>query len=130
VEPGAATIRAVDDPQIVLVGTGSEVHLCLAAADKLAADGVTANVVSMPSWDRFAAQPPAYRRSVLPPDVPVLSVEAASTFGWERYADDSIGIDTFGASAPGDVALDRLGINLDNVVLRARALAASARPNL
>ena len=83
-------------------------------------------MVSLPSWDRFEAQTAAYRESVLPPGVPVLSVEAATTFGWTRWADDSIGIDRFGASAPGSVALDKLGINVDHVVARARGLVARA----
>ena len=110
-------------PQVVLVGTGSEVAVCVDAAARLQADGIAARVVSMPSWDRFASQDPAFRDEILPPGVPVLSVEAGSTFGWERYADDTIGIDRFGASAPGDVALDKLGINVDHVVERARRLA-------
>ncbi|HAN34277.1 MAG TPA: hypothetical protein DCQ52_02155 [Acidimicrobiaceae bacterium] len=80
-------------------------------------------VVSMPSWDRFEAQSAAFRQSVLPAGVPVLSVEAATTFGWARWADDSIGIDRFGASAPGAEVLDQLGINVANVVAHATALA-------
>ena len=78
----------------------------------------------MPSWDRFELQPDGYRAEVLSQGVPTLSVEAGTTFGWERYADDSIGIDRFGESAPGDVALEKLGINQDHVVERARALLA------
>ena len=89
-------------PRIVLVGTGSEVQLCVAAAATLAESGVPAQVVSFPSWDHFERQPEDYRATVFPPGVPVLSIEAGATFGWERYADDSIGIDHFGASAPGD----------------------------
>ena len=81
--------------------------------------------MSLPSWDRLARQDGEFRRSLLPDGVPVLSVEAATTFGWERFADDSIGIDRFGASAPGDVVLDKLGINLDHVLQRARALVGS-----
>jgi transketolase len=76
----------------------------------------------MPSWDRFESQERSYRDEVLPPGVPVLSVEAGSTFGWSRWADDSIGIDRFGASAPGNLVLDKLGINVDHVVERATAL--------
>ncbi len=110
---------------MVIVGTGSEVSLCVAAADELAAAGIGANVVSMPSWDRFAAQSASYQDSVLPAGLPVLSVEAAVTFGWERYADESIGIDRFGASAPGNVVMDKLGINLANVVAAATRLAQS-----
>jgi transketolase len=125
VEPGAAVIRQADHPQVVLVGTGSEVSLCVTAAQELAKAGIAANVVSMPSWDRFAAQSASYQDSVLPSGLPVLSVEAAVTFGWERYADESIGIDRFGASAPGDVVMDKLGINVANVVAAATRLAQS-----
>ena len=125
VGPGAAVVRHADNPKVVLVGTGSEVSLCVAAADELAKAGVGATVVSMPSWDRFAAQSADYQDSVLPAGLPVLSVEAAVTFGWERYADESIGIDRFGASAPGDVVMDKLGINVANVVATATRLAHS-----
>ena len=109
-------------PQIVLVGTGSEVQLCVAAAATLAGSGVQAQVVSFPSWDHFEQQPEDYRATVFPPGVPVLSIEAGATFGWDRYADDSIGIDHFGASAPGDVAMEKFGFTADHVVERARAL--------
>ena len=122
VEVGAAVVHDVDAPQLVLIGTGSEVSVCLDAAEQLEAEGITTRVVSMPSWDRFERQPESYRRDVLPAEVPVLSVEAAATFGWAKWADASVGIDRFGASAPGPVALDRLGINVDNVVSHARAL--------
>ena len=124
VGPGAAVVVDTSAPRVVIVGTGSEVALCVDAAARLTDEGIAARVVSMPSWDRFAAQPPAYRASVFPAGVPVLSVEAASTFGWAAHADDSVGIDRFGASAPGAVVLERLGINLDHVIERARALAA------
>lgn len=101
---------------VVLIGTGSEVVLCLEAAQRLHAQGCAARVVSMPSWDRFLAQDAIFRAEILPPGVPVLSVEAATTFGWHMFADRCIGIDRFGASAPGAVVMDRLGINVDNVV--------------
>ena len=106
-------------PQIVLVGTGSEVELCVDAATALGEQGVAARAVSLPSWDRFAEQDVSFRRRILPPGVPVVSVEAATTFGWDRYADVAIGIDRFGASAPGGLVLDKLGINVDHVVQRA-----------
>jgi transketolase len=125
VERGAGIVRDDDAPALVIVATGSEVSLAVAAAEQLAADGIAARVVSLPSWDRLARQEESYRRSLLPEGVPVLSVEAATTFGWERFADDSIGIDRFGASAPGDVVLAELGINVDHVVRRARALVGS-----
>jgi len=128
VEVGAAVVRANESPRVVLVGTGSELHVCVAAAGLLAEAGIGASVVSMPSWDRFEAQSDDYRASVFPVGIPVLSVEAATTFGWERYADDSIGIDRFGASAPGGLVLEKLGINVDNVVARATALATGTKP--
>ena len=110
---------------LVLVGTGSEVSVCVAAREALVADGLSVRVVSFPSWDLFAAQPPAYRDSVLPPGIPKLACEAGVTLGWERYVDDVVGIDRFGASAPGSVVLDKLGINPENVAARARALLQS-----
>jgi transketolase len=113
-------------PALVLVGTGSEVHVCIEAARLLAADNVAARVVSLPSWELFAEQDPAYRATVLPPGVPRLAVEAASPFGWERYADDTVTIDRFGASAPGKVALERLGFTPANVAARGKALLAGA----
>jgi transketolase len=109
---------------VVLVGTGSEVALCLGAATILAEAGVSARVVSLPSWELFAEQEQSYRAAVLPPGVPTLAVEAASPFGWERYADDVVGIDRFGASAPGPTVLEKLGFTPDNVAARARALLA------
>ena len=112
---------------IVLVSTGSEVHVCLAAADQLTAQGTRVRVVSLPCWEWFALQDDAYRQEVLPRSLPTLAVEAASSFGWERYADDSVSIDTFGASAPGPVALARFGFTPENVAERARDLVAASR---
>jgi transketolase len=112
-------------PQIVLVGTGSEVQHCVAAATTLAGSGVQAQVVSFPSWDHFEQQPEDYRASVFPPGVPVLSIEAGTTFGWDRYADDAIGIDHFGASAPGAVTMEKFGFTAEHVVERARALLSA-----
>jgi transketolase len=123
---GAYVLRPADDPAIVLVGTGSEVAVALEAAERLAADGVSARVVSMPCWELFEDQDPAYRREVLGEGIPRLAVEAGTTFGWARWVDDAVGIDRFGASAPGDEALRRLGIEPGHVVERARALLASA----
>ncbi len=121
---GIVTDGPAAAPDIVLIGTGSEVEVCVDAADRLREQGRTVRVVSLPSWDRFAEQDAEFRASMLPPGVPRLSVEAATTFGWERYADDSIGIDRFGVSAPGKLVLDRLGINVAHVVERAEALLA------
>ncbi|MGZ4736255.1 MAG: transketolase [Acidimicrobiia bacterium] len=111
-------------PDIVLVGTGSEVQLCVGARDVLAARGVSVRVVSMPCWELFAALDDDAQADVFPPGVLTLAVEAATTFGWERYADDTIGIDRFGASAPGDVVMREMGFTVDNVVARAEALLA------
>ncbi len=122
VESGAAVVRSADAAQVVLVGTGSEVSLCVEAADTLAADGVAAQVVSMPSWDRFDEQSAEFKASVFPNNVPVLSVEAGVSMGWAKYADSSVAIDRFGASAPGSLVLDKLGMNVDNVVAHATSL--------
>jgi len=129
----AGAYRLVDeDPDgldLVLIGTGSEVSLCIAAQEQLAAgDGLSVRVVSMPSWELFAAQPDEYRDSVLPPGAPTLAVEAGTSLGWERYADDVVAIDHFGASAPGPVALERFGFTPEHVTDRARALVGLAPP--
>ncbi|HEY3842628.1 MAG TPA: transketolase [Acidimicrobiales bacterium] len=112
-------------PDVVLIGTGSEVQLCLGAAKELSSSGTAASVVSLPCWEWFEQQSEGYRAQVLPPGVPALSVEAGSTFGWSRYADDSVGIDHFGASAPGAVAMEKFGFTVANVVERAKALLAA-----
>jgi transketolase len=113
-----------DDPDIVLVGTGSEVQLCVEAREVLVGKGISVRVVSMPCWELFADRTDEEQAEVFPPGVLTLSVEAATTFGWERYADDAIGIDHFGASAPGDVVMREMGFTVDNVVARAEALLA------
>ena len=113
------------DPDIVLIATGSEVALALDAVDPLLAKGVTARVVSMPSWELFDAQDDAYRASVLPPGKPRLAIEAGATLGWARYVGpegDVIGIDRFGASAPGKTLFEKYGFTVENVVTRALAL--------
>ena len=123
--PGrSSSASAGEDLDVVLVGTGSEVQLCLGAADLLAQgpEPLSARVVSLPSWDLFADQDDDYQEMVLPPGVPTLAVEAASSFGWERYADDSVTFDHYGASAPGSVVLENLGFTADNVAERARQL--------
>lgn len=127
VATGAGIVVDSARPQVILVGTGSEVAVCVAAAGLLAADGIRARVVSMPSFDRFEAQPAADRRRILPPKVPTVSVEAGVTLGWDRYADVAIGIDRFGASAPGAVVMDKLGINPANVARQAKRLVAHSK---
>lgn len=113
-------------PDLILIGTGSEVKLCVDAADQLRAAGTKVRVVSMPSWELFDAQDPAYRESVLPKAVTKrLAVEAGSSFGWCRYvgsAGDVISVDRFGASAPGDTIMEKFGYTVDNVLARAQAL--------
>jgi transketolase len=117
---GAETISATPNPDLILVGTGSEVSVCVGAAKLLSESGTKVNVVSMPSFDRFEQQPAQYRTTVFPPNVPVVSVEAGVTFGWSQYADVSVGIDRFGASAPGSTVLKNLGISAENVAEQAR----------
>jgi transketolase len=120
---GAYVLVEEDGPlDLVLIGTGSEVALCVDARGTLGAGGTSVRVVSMPSWDLFAAQPAAYRDAVLPPGVPAVAVEAASSLGWDRYADAVVSIDRFGASAPGPVALAQLGMTSEHVVEAARTL--------
>ena len=114
-------------PDIVLVGTGSEVGVCLGAADQLEAEGTRVRVVSLPCWDIFEEQGEAYRAEVLGDGVPVLAVEAASSFGWERWADDTVALDRFGASGPGAEVLAHFGFTPENVAARARALLDAQR---
>ncbi|HJU84743.1 MAG TPA: transketolase [Holophagaceae bacterium] len=109
-------------PRLVLVATGSEVSLALAARKELEGQGIPTRVVSMPSFDLFQAQSAATRDEVLPPAVKTLSIEAGVTFGWERYADASIGLDRFGASAPAEILFDKFGFNVPNIVAKAKEL--------
>jgi len=116
-------------PDIVLIGTGSELSLVLAASEKLAEQKINARVVSMPSWELFDQQPAAYRESVLPKSARTrLAVEAALPMGWHRYVGDGgdiIGIERFGASAPGNVVMEKFGFTVGNVVERAVKLLGS-----
>jgi transketolase len=123
VSRGAYVIRAAEgEAQAVIVGTGSEVAVALGAADLLAADGIAANVVSMPSWELFDRQDDAYRASVLPAGVPKVSVEAGISQGWASYVDASVSIERFGASAPAAVVLEQLGITPEAVAAKVRGL--------
>ena len=124
---GAGIVHAVDAPTVVLVATGSEVSVALEASRVLAQQNIHAQVVSFPSWDRLEQQPRAFQETVFPAGVPVVSIEAASTFGWARWATASVGIDRFGASAPGSEALDKLGINVTNVVDRVNTMLARGK---
>ncbi len=116
VPQGAYLVADHDDPEITLIGTGSEVSLCLEAAEALDERGIGARVVSMPCWDAFDALSVDEQDEILLPELPTISVEAGVTLGWERWSDLAIGIDRFGASAPGDIALGNLGMNVDNIV--------------
>jgi transketolase len=111
---------------LILIATGAEVGLALEAGHKLAAEGTAVRVVSMPCWELFEEQPHSYRDEVLPPEVGArLSIEPGVELGWKRWVGDrgdSISIEHFGASAPGNTVLEQLGFNLDNVVARAAAL--------
>src|SRR5262245_2437430 len=113
-------------PELILIGTGSEVSLCIAAHEALVKDGVRSRVVSMPSWELFDTQPSEYRDSVLPPAVTArVAIEQASTFGWERYVGPEgrvIGMHTFGASAPLKELQKKFGFEPDRVVAVAREL--------
>jgi transketolase len=110
--------------RVVFLATGSEVEIALAAADLLEAEGVGCDVVSMPCWEAFDAQPDAYRHDLLPDDALLVSVEAGVTLGWERYTGNkglNIGVDSFGASAPIAVLYDKFGLTGTKVASRVRA---------
>jgi len=126
-EKGAYVLQDFGDPRVILMASGSEVHLILEAAKQLSAEGLGVRVVSFPSWDLFEAQDEAYRESVLPKALPVrLAVEAGATLGWERYASSVLGIDHYGASAPYQVIFERFGFTVQNIVSRAKGLVETS----
>jgi transketolase len=108
-------IDAKERPDVVLVGTGSEVQHCVAAAAMLTTEGYSVQVVSMPSWDRFDEQDEDYVDEVFPAGVPVVACEAGSSFGWERWADLAVTVDTWGASAPAERLMAEYGFGPDSV---------------
>jgi len=114
--------QVIADPHVVLIGTGSEVGLCTQAAEQLNEVGIKAQVVSMPSWDRYERSDKSQDAKIFPAGVPVVSVEAGVTLGWHKYANHIIGIDRFGASAPGAVALKELGISVEAIVDKVKSL--------
>ena len=129
VRHGAYVLKDCEgEPQLILIGTGAETGLVVQAAEKLSGEGLRVRVVSMPSWELFEAQDQSYRDSVFPPNVHArLAVEAGSPQGWDRWVGlrgDVLGIERFGASAPGGEMLKQYGFTVENVVARAKALLA------
>jgi transketolase len=125
VSKGAYVLQDVENPQIVLIGTGSELWTAMEAAKLLMGEGIRARVVSFPSWRIFEEQSAAYKAGVLPAGVPKLAVEAGATLGWWKYVGSNggvVGLDRFGASAPGPIALKNLGFSAENVAAKAKAL--------
>ena len=128
VEKGAYILKDAGDehPQLILIATGSEVSLALAAQEKLVADGLSVRVVSMPSWELFEKQDASYKERVLPKATKKrLSIEALSPFGWEKYTGDEgkvLGINRFGESGKGEEVLEALGFSVANVVNEAKKL--------
>ncbi|MBT3178113.1 MAG: transketolase [Desulfobacula sp.] len=121
---GAYAVKKVMDPDMILIGTGSEVHICVEAAGILKKDhNIKATVVSMPSWELFANAPAPYRERILPTSITKrMAVEAGISMGWEKYTGSEgkiIGIDKFGASAPGGTVLKEYGISVENIVEKA-----------
>lgn len=113
------------EAKAVIIATGSEVHLALEAQAKLAEEGICVSVVSMPSWDMFEMQNEEYKKSVLPEGLPKVAVEAGVTLGWSRYTgseDNVIGINKFGASAPGGTVMKKYGFTAENVAAKVKSL--------
>ncbi len=130
-EKGAYVLKDSDDkPQLILIASGSAVHLTLEAQEKLAKENVAARVVSMPSWELFEKQDASYKESVFPKDVKKrIAIEAGATLGWYKYITDegaAIGIDTFGESAPGEELMKEMGFTADNIVKHAKKLVETA----
>jgi len=113
-----------NQPDVILIGTGTEVSLCVEAYEKLVAEGVRARVVSLPSWEIFEHQDESYKDEVLPPSVRArVAVEQAGTFGWRRYVNSNeaiVGMKTFGASAPLKELTKKFGFTVENVVETAK----------
>jgi transketolase len=116
----------LDIPDIILIATGSEVSLCIDAAKKIRESGKKVRVISMPCVEIFEEQDKAYRDAILPPATKKrLVVEAGSTFGWHKYCGDEgdvLGVDRFGASAPGGTLMEKFGFTVENVVAKAKAV--------
>ncbi len=119
---GGYVLAGEGEPDVILVGTGSEVQHCVGARELLKANGIEARVVSLPSWHLFEDQDDAYQAEVLPRSVPTLSVEAASPFGWGKWAQAHVAVDHFGLSAPADELMRHFGFTAENVAAKAREL--------
>ncbi|HZA22483.1 MAG TPA: transketolase C-terminal domain-containing protein, partial [Dehalococcoidia bacterium] len=123
--------EAADRSEVILIGTGSEVHIALEAGKLLQEEGIAVRVVSLPSWELFDAQPADYRNSVLPPEIFArVSIEAASPLGWERYVGDhgvAIGLPHFGASAPAGVLYQEFGLTAQRMAEEARNLLVRSK---
>jgi transketolase len=124
-QKGAYVLADTPNAKVILIGTGSEVSLCLTAHEQLKKEGIAARVVSMPSWKLFEKQPLEYRQSVLPPAIKArVAVEQAATLGWERYASTVVGMTTFGASAPLKALQSKFGFTVEHVVKCAKEAIA------
>jgi transketolase len=124
---GAYILSDTDNkPDVILIASGSEVHLAMGAQQELLKKNIAARVVSMPSWELFTKSAPSYKDHVLPPDIKArVAIEAGISMGWERFVGDMgvvVGIDQFGASAPGSTVLEKFGFQVGNVVAKAEAL--------
>jgi len=124
---GAYVLHEDDEADLSLIGTGSEVHLCVDAVALLAARGIKARVVSMPCWELFEETTDDFKEEVLPSDIPALAVEAGASFGWERWAEAVVAIDRFGASGPGNEVMEHFGFSAENVAEEAENLITSLR---
>jgi transketolase len=127
---GAYVLHEDEEADLTLIGTGSELSVCVDAVPLLAERGVKARVVSMPSWDLFDETDDDYKEQVLPTDIPALAVEAGSSFGWERWAEAVVSIDRFGSSGPGDEVLAHFGFTPENVAEEADNLLTSLQEAL
>jgi transketolase len=116
IEKGAYIVSDAKEPQITLVASGSEVSLCLKVQNELEKLEIASRVVSFPSWDMFENQDEEYKKSVIDPLIPSLSVEALSELGWHKYVTHTYGLNRFGASAPGEIVMDKLGFNVNDIV--------------
>jgi transketolase len=130
VKRGAYILDNEENPDVILIGTGSEVSVALGAKELLKNDGIKARVISMPSWEIFKEQPEEYRKEIIPEDIPKVVVEAGVSFGWKEIVGDNsyiIGIDRFGASAPGDVLMKEFGFTPENVAEKTKKFLASIK---